>query len=66
MKLIAGALMLLGAEQAYAHAKLIQFPHQDAATVLLPAAVIFLALGTLLVVWGLLTEWRSASIVSAG
>lgn len=59
MKLVAGALLLLGAEQAYAHANLIQFPnYEPAAAVLFPGAVAFLILGTLLFSWGLLTETR--------
>jgi len=62
MKLLSGTLLLLAAEQAYAHANLVQFPNQDsAARVLLPAAVVFLALGVLLTVWGLLAEVRAGS-----
>ncbi|MBS0264639.1 MAG: hypothetical protein JSS02_22080 [Planctomycetes bacterium] len=59
MKLLSGALFLLAAEQAFAHSQLVPFPnHDDAAHVLIPASVVFLTLGTLLVVWGLLTEAR--------
>lgn len=62
MKLLSGTLLLLAAEQAYAHANLVQFPNQDsAARVLLPAAVVFLALGVLLTGWGLLAEARTSS-----
>lgn len=62
MKLLSGTLLLLAAEQAYAHANLVQFPNQDsAARVLLPAAVVFLALGVLLTAWGLLAEVRTGS-----
>lgn len=60
MKIVSGTLLLLGAEQAYAHANLVQFPNQEAATrVLVPASVVFLALGALLLAWGLLTEART-------
>ncbi len=63
MKLVSGVLFLIGAEQAYAHANLISFPNHDAASqVLVPAAVIFLALGSLLFVWGLVTESRVPQI----
>ncbi|MDB5390079.1 MAG: hypothetical protein JWM11_5725 [Planctomycetaceae bacterium] len=62
MKMVSGALLLVGAEQAFAHAKLVQFPHQDAASqVLIPASVVLLALGSLLLGWGLLTEARSGT-----
>lgn len=61
MKMVSGALLLVAAEQAYAHAKLVQFPNEDAAaSVLMPASLVFLTLGTLLMIWGLLTESRSA------
>ena len=59
MKLPSGALLLVGAEQAFAHAKLVQFPNQDASSVLIPVSLIMLVLGTLLMIWGLLTECRS-------
>ncbi|MBC7966450.1 MAG: hypothetical protein H7Z17_11075 [Fuerstia sp.] len=60
MKLLSGAILLVGAEQAYAHAELIQFPNEDAASaVLIPVSLIMLVLGTLFMIWGLLTECRS-------
>jgi hypothetical protein len=59
MKMISGALLLIASEQAYAHTQLVQFPNHDAASrTLIPASVVFLALGTLLMVWGLFTESR--------
>lgn len=61
MKLLTGAILLLTAEQAYAHAQLIGFPnHESAAEVLVPASLILLILGSLLMVWGLATEARAA------
>ena len=61
MKLLSGALLLLAAEQAYAHAKLLQFPNQDsAAQVLIPASVAFLVVGLVLCFWGLFSEMRTA------
>jgi hypothetical protein len=66
MKMVSGALLLLAAEQAFAHSQLVQFPnHDDAARILIPASVVFLALGALLFVWGLLTEARTAKGTSA-
>lgn len=66
MKLLSGTLMLLAAEQAFAHAQLVQFPnHQDASAVLIPASVVFLILGSILWIWGLLSEVRGASKADA-
>lgn len=59
MKLLSGAVLLVGAEQAFAHSLLVQFPNQDTgARVLVPASVVMLAMGVVLVIWGLLTEGR--------
>lgn len=65
MKILSGAVLLVGAEQAFAHALMIQFPHQDTASkVLVPASVVMLAMGALLVVWGLLIEVRTGRLRS--
>lgn len=62
MKLLAGAVLLLAAEQAYAHAQLVPFPnHQSAAAVLVPASLVLLVCGTILLIWGLLTEASTSS-----
>jgi hypothetical protein len=62
MKMMSGALFLVASEQAFAHAKLVQFPNEDAAaSVLIPASVLFLTLGTILFVWGLVTESRRST-----
>lgn len=67
MKLLSGTILLFAAEQAFAHAQLIQFPnHEDASAVLIPASVVFLILGSILWVWGLLCEIRSKPRVNAG
>lgn len=59
MKLLAGAIFLLSAEQAYAHSHLVLFPnHETASQVLLPASLVLATIGTLLVIWGLITELR--------
>ena len=60
MKLLSGAVLLVGAEQSYAHALLVQFPNQESAsTVLVPASLVLSTLGSILMLWGLLTECRS-------
>ena len=62
MKLVAGSVLVLAAEQAYAHAQLVQFPnHESAAAVLVPASLVLLVLGMLMFIWGLLTEARSSA-----
>lgn len=60
MKILSGAIFLVGAEQAFAHAMLVQFPNQSTASaVLIPASVVMLAMGGLLVLWGLWVEMRA-------
>lgn len=57
MKLLTGAILLVGAEQAFAHSLLVQFPNQDSASrILVPASLVLLTLGTLFLFWGLLSE----------
>lgn len=59
MRIIAGSIFLLAAEQAYAHAFLIQFPHQSSASqVLLPASGVLLVLGLIVTIWGLFPDKR--------
>ena len=63
MKLISGAILVLAAEQAYAHAQLVQFPnHESAAAVLVPGSLVLVVLGILMIIWGLLTEVRSSKV----
>lgn len=67
MKMLSGSVLLLAAEQAFAHAQLTQFPnHDDASAVLIPASVVFVSLGSILWIWGLLSEIRGKSKVDAG
>jgi len=57
MKLVSGSILLLVAEQAFAHTQLTPFPNHDvAAQVLLPVSAVCAILGFLLCFWGLLTE----------
>ena len=66
MKMVSGALLLFASEQAFAHSQLVQFAnHDDAANILMPACVMFLALGALLLAWGLVTESRTGKGPSA-
>jgi hypothetical protein len=59
MKTVSGALLLLAAEQAFAHAQLAQFPNHEAASrILIPASIVFLVLGAILLSWGLLADLR--------
>jgi hypothetical protein len=59
MKLLSGAILLVGCEQAFAHALLIPFPNQDTASrFLIPASLVMLVMGSILMIWGLLTELR--------
>ncbi|MCA9061942.1 MAG: hypothetical protein KDA96_02755 [Planctomycetaceae bacterium] len=57
MKIVGGCLLLLIAEQAYAHANLVQFPnHIQAAAVLIPTSLAAAAAGLILLGWGLISE----------
>lgn len=57
MRMIAGAVLLLTAEQAFAHTQLVRFPnHQFARDVLFPASVVLAGLGLAFLVWGALTD----------
>jgi hypothetical protein len=67
MRMLTGALLLVGAEQAFAHAHLVQFPnHIEARTVLIPASAALLIAGVVMLIWGLLTENRKAPSGPAG
>ncbi len=67
MKLVSGAILFLAAEQAYAHAHLVQFPNHDVASrVLVPGSLVLLVLAVLMFVWGLLTEARSPNRTGCG
>jgi hypothetical protein len=60
MRKITGAILILTAEQAFAHAHLVGFPHQIYVRgILLPCAAVLGAVGVMVLVWGLLSEWKS-------
>jgi hypothetical protein len=57
MKMVTGAILLLIAEQCYAHTHLIQFPHYEyASQTLLPASAVAAVLGGLFLLWGVVAE----------
>lgn len=57
MRMITGAILILTAEQAFAHAHLIGFPHQVyVRSVLLPLSAVLGAIGVFSLVWGFLSE----------
>lgn len=58
--MITGALLILTAEQAFAHAHLIAFPHQILAqTILVPCATLSGLVGLITLCWGYATERKS-------
>lgn len=62
MRMVAGAILVLAAEQAFANSMLVRFPHDTFAhQVLLPGSGALLILGVGLLIWGLLTEARRPS-----
>jgi hypothetical protein len=57
MKMVTGAILILTAEQAFAHAHLIGFPHQVfARETLIPVSTVAGLLGVGLVLWGIISE----------
>ena len=60
MRMMTGALLLLASEQAFAHAHLIQFPHDVFAhEVLYPASLVLGVFGLGFLIWGVWTEGKS-------
>jgi hypothetical protein len=60
MRMITGSILLLAAEQAFAHAYLVGFPHQAyVSQVLVPGSVTLGALGLAFLIWGLVMDRRS-------
>lgn len=63
MRILAGCILIHASEQAYSHMNLIQFPnHYSAQLILLPACIILLVLGTLLLLWGIIEQVRRPNI----
>jgi len=62
MRIVAGAVLILAAEQAFANALLVRFPHDAFANqVLLPASGALLLIGAAFLIWGVFTEPRRLS-----
>ncbi|HIE98946.1 MAG: hypothetical protein ABGZ23_20950 [Fuerstiella sp.] len=62
MRMIAGAVLILAAVQAFAHSLSVPFPNQlFAGEVLYPASLALAALGTGFVVWGAISEQSKAT-----
>ena len=59
MKLVAGAILLHAAEQAYAHAHLVDFPHyRTVSPILLPVSAVLGIVGLVLLIWGVVVECK--------
>ncbi|MBS0207160.1 MAG: hypothetical protein JSS49_30155 [Planctomycetes bacterium] len=57
MRTITGAILILTAEQAFAHAHLIGFPHQIyAQSILIPSAAVIGFTGFVVLIWGFFSE----------
>ena len=57
MRMVTGAILIAAAEQAFAHAHSISFPHSVfASEVLLPSSLVLLVAGLGFLIWGAITE----------
>ena len=62
MRKLSGAVLILTAEQAFAHAHIITYPNQPfAKEALVPASLVLGVLGAALLVWGVFQDAPSAS-----
>lgn len=58
MKMISGSILILTAEQAFAHSQSIPFPNQVFANeVLYPSSMVLAGLGLILMLWGAITDF---------
>ena len=61
MRTITGAILILAAEQAFAHAHLVGWPHHVyVRTILIPTAAVLATVGVGVLIWGFLSERKSA------
>lgn len=61
MRMLTGAILLLTAEQAFAHAHLVHFPNVPfVREVLIPASLVLAVFGLGFLVWGILTERKNS------
>ncbi|MHB8972284.1 MAG: hypothetical protein ACYC3X_24145 [Pirellulaceae bacterium] len=57
MRMVTGGILIVAAEQAFAHAHLVGFPHGVfASQVLLPSSLVLLLAGLGFLLWGVATE----------
>lgn len=57
MRMLTGAILILAAEQAFAHSHLVGFPHQGyVSEVLIPASLVLGLLGTGFLLWGTIKD----------
>ena len=57
MRMLTGAILILAAEQAFAHSHLVGFPHQSyVSEVLIPASLVLGLLGAGYLVWGTIKD----------
>lgn len=60
MRMITGAILILGAEQAFAHAYSAPFPNQVlVCEVLLPTSLVLGAVGVGFLIWGIIVERKA-------
>lgn len=60
MRMITGAILILAAEQAFAHAYQIGFPNaQLAQDLLVPLSAVLAIAGLALLIWGIFTDRKS-------
>lgn len=61
MRTVTGAILLLTAEQAFAHAHLVGFPNVAfVRQILIPTSLVLALFGLAFLVWGVLTERKQA------
>ncbi|MCA9037269.1 MAG: hypothetical protein KDA91_19170 [Planctomycetaceae bacterium] len=66
MRMITGALLILAAEQAFAHALLVPFPNNVFATEFLyPVSMVLAVLGIGFLIWGIVSDQRQPSTSSS-
>ena len=57
MRMITGAILILSAEQAFAHGHLVQFPNQIFVNeVLMPTSLVLAVFGVGFLIWGAIVE----------
>ncbi len=61
MRMLTGAILILAAEQAFAHSYLVGFPHQGyVSEVLIPTSLVLGAIGAGFLVWGTIKDQKGS------